>query len=262
MKTTYYLRSIEQFDWLMKHLRDSNEEVNWRMTASDEQVRVFVLLLAEDETPFIVENLNNQLTWGIAYDVRTDYIRVSNLMEGENKMEHYLTIEGKDLDKVEVSRNNDVKGNIGDFWDVNKAVIPMSLIYPKVHMTKAEKKEFDWLRGQNLDSLYRALDYIDEERSDYGTVCNLFEAIYADKTLSELDFIHAWVCPELIEVLPEKQWKVMVPNTHSSYYFKSKNGRLQSTYEQIEDHRFLFTEDELMKYELFSGRFKKIEVKE
>lgn len=262
MKTTYYLRSIEQFDWLMKHLRDSNKEINWKHLISDEQVRVFVSLLAKDGTPFIVENSNNQLTWGVAYDVKSDYIRVSNLMEGENKMERYLTIENKDLDKVELFHNNDYKGSVGELWDVNKAVIPMSLIYPKVNMTKAEKKDFDWLKGQNLDSLYRALDYIDEERSDYGTIPNLFEAIYANKTLSELDFIHAWVCPELIEVLPEKKWKVMVPNSHSSYYFKSRNGRLQSTYEQLEDHRVLFTEDELRLYGLDKNTFKKIEVQE
>lgn len=102
----------------MKHLRDSNKEINWKHLISDEQVRVFVSLLAKDGTPFIVENSNNQLTWGVAYDVKSDYIRVSNLMEGENKMERYLTIENKDLDKVELFHNNDSKGSVGELWDV------------------------------------------------------------------------------------------------------------------------------------------------
>ena len=262
MSKYYRVRTKVQWGWLMKWFEEQDENIKWsyndKPTGGISDLLVGILLKRAD----IVVKLDNfTLRVGNVRNrevIGKKLIEVSQMMEDE-KMEDYVAIKGEDLIKIKSSL--DLESYI------HELNIPKSLLYPKIQFTEAEKKEFDWLKGQNLDSLYRALDYIDEERSDYGTIPNLFEAIYANKTLSELDFIHAWVCPDLIEVLPEKKWNVRVPISNDEEFYKKDSTGKVGTVSFVEEHSLKlsdmqFTAEELKHYGLDNDLFEKVEVQE
>ena len=195
-----------------------------------------------------------------------DFIEVSQMM-GESKMEDYLVIESADLNKIRWGTNYGQFGFVDHDQDGEKHVyeqylpadlyIPKSLLYPKVKFTEAEKKEFDWLKGKQPQTLRDVISCINEENSDYGTVSNLFNAIYEDKTLTELDFARAWNDESLIEVIEKKKW-VRVPPTKNDYYVK-ENGELTTATGKITNKQ-QFTAEELKRYGLDKDIFEKVEV--
>ena len=201
-----------------------------------------------------------------------DFIEVSQMM-GESKMEDYLVIESADLNKIRWGTNYGQFGFVDHDQDGEKHVyeqylpadlyIPKSLLYPKVKFTEAEKKEFDWLKGKQPQTLRDVISCINEENSDYGTVSNLFNAIYEDKTLTELDFARAWNDESLIEVIPEKKWNVKIFNSDDAIYWKKQDGSLTvATIDLTDSDRTQFTAEELKHYGLDKDIFEKIEVQE
>jgi hypothetical protein len=229
--TKYYrVRVQEQWNWLMKWFEEQDRNIRWYQTS--ELPTEFNYDDVDGDDIAVEEYEHEKLVYGdVDYyqnieDV-TDFIEVSQMMEDE-KMEGYVTIDAGNVEKLKNEEGDplfcttDKQHFVSSFiegFECSEVNIPKSLLYPKVRMSIEEKKELDWLKEQHVQTLYDALDYIDEERADYGTVCNLFDAIYENRTLTEFDFIRAWVDPELIEIVEEPKYNIEVPETGGLLFY-------------------------------------------
>jgi hypothetical protein len=267
--TKYYrVRTQEQWDWLMQWFENENKNIKWvngSENPSNSKIRDNIIgnNAITNVGLYIKLDVYNLISYGYDTEMHThDYIEVSQMME-ESKMEDYVTIKGEDLKNIEMFRGDESKGNLEELWDVNKVNIPKSLLYPKVRMSVAEKKEFDELKNYS-PLLSVAITRVDMAGGKYQ---HLYSKFFNHETTKEdvnaqNDFARAWADESLIEVFEPVKFKVKVPNSHSSYYFKSRYGKLQSTYEQLEDHRFQFTAEEIKHYHLDNDLFEKVEVSE
>jgi len=275
MPKYYRVRTQEQWDWLMQWFEKQDENIRW--VVSHELPTMFNMYDSYLNKTVIDKNDQEEISYsGLDYFQQnegvTDFIEVSQMME-ESKMEDYLVIESADLNKIRWGTNYGQFGFVDHDQDGEKHVyeqylpadlyIPKSLLYPKVKFTEAEKKEFDWLKGKQPQTLRDVISCINEENSDYGTVSNLFNAIYEDKTLTELDFARAWNDESLIEVIPDKKWNVKIFNSDDAIYWKKQDGSLTvATIDLTDSDRTQFTAEELKQYGLDNDLFEKVEVKE
>lgn len=184
-------------------------------------------------------------------------------------MEDYVTISRDDLFKIEDQDGEgivqvDGKGeySIPDM-PIDEISIPKSLLYPKVRMSVAEKKEFDELKS-DWQVLICAFDAINE--IDYPRWFSRLNDYPDDNDEHQLDFARAWADPSLIEVISDRKWKVKVPRSDESYYFKDKiDGKAYLTTVSIEPKNTngaLFTDEELKQFGLDDNFFGKVEVSE
>lgn len=182
-------------------------------------------------------------------------------------MEDYVTIQGEDLKNIEMFRGDESKGNLREFWDISKVNIPKYLLYPKVRMSVAEKKEFDRLK-ENALSLRFAFDELKSEHGNYPKLCErLFNnTLDVEDSKAQNDFARAWSDESLIEVIPDRKWKVKVPRSDESYYFKDKiDGKaylITVSVEPKNTNGALFTDEELKQFGLDDNFFEKVEVKD
>ena len=180
-------------------------------------------------------------------------------------MEDYVTIQGEDLKNIEMFRGDESKGNLREFWDISKVNIPKYLLYPKVRMSVAEKKEFDRLK-ENALSLRFAFDELKSEHGNYPKLCErLFNnTLDVEDSKAQNDFARAWADPSLIEVIPEKKWNVKIPpfSRTNNYYFKVGKNLESAASEYNGDEDQQFTADELKEYGLDDDMYEKVEVKE
>lgn len=253
--TKYYrVRSQEQCEWLKNKLEieDDLHVSNFPVTILYGDVICGIYRYHDDPEPLI---------------------EVSKLMEDE-KMENedYVTIKGEDLEEIKndkgfpIAREAfDYNKNYGGYsisgaGYIQSLSFPKSLLYPKVRMSVAEKKEFDELKKE-VDHASEALSTV--RITDFGE-SDLARKIYRKHELSELDFARAWEDPSLIEVIPEKKWNVKVPpfERTSRYYYKhgGELGGADSVGNDDEDQQF--TDSELKEYGLDDDMFEKVEVKE
>lgn len=237
--TKYYrVHNQQEWDWLKNKLEIKD----------DLQVSIFPVTI-----------LYGDIFCGIYkyHDDPEPLIEVSQMMEDE-KMEDYVTIQGEDLKNIEMFRGDESKGNLRELWDVNKVNIPKSLLYPKVCMSVAEKKEFDGIREE--ETLYNALDVIEHYP-------HLYKRIYGHTSASisefELEFARAWADESLIEVLPEDKYWVKCYPTDNCYFYKYE-GKILAGVPRVHFERFQFTTDEIVKYHLDGTEniFEKVEVSE
>lgn len=255
MMTEYYrVRSQEQWEWLANKLN--------------------IYCVKSMGCPVIIEHEQGRKYYNAFqyYGGFEPVIEVSQLMEDEKmKNEDYVTIKGEDLEKVHWETNyghtsfinhdeNSEKYAHEQYLPANLS-IPKSLLYPKVCMSVAEKKEFDELKS-DWQVLICAFDAINE--IDYPRWFSRLNDYPDDNNEHQLEFARAWADPSLIEVIPEKKWNVKIPpfSRTNSYYFKvGKNlASAESEYNGDEDQQF--TESELKKYELDDDMYEKVEVKE
>lgn len=279
--TKYYrVRTQEQWDWLMQWFENENENIKWvngSEKPSNNKIRENIIGNGAivNVGLYIKLDVYNSISYGYDTEMHThDYIEVSQMMEDE-KMKDYVEIKGEDVEKLKneqgdslffMSDKQHFAYSFIEGFDCSEVNIPKSLLYPKVRMSVAEKKEFDWLKD-NAGSLYYALDYIDEERYNRGTIPHLFDAIYGDNAkIKEIVFARVWDDPSLIEVISDRKWKVKVPRSDDSYYFKCEiNGKVYLTTVSIEPENTngaLFTDEELKQFGLDDNFFGKVEVSE
>lgn len=279
--TKYYrVRSQEQWDWLNKKLKEQGR-AHSAIPFKDLKKRSF-----EDWKKRSFEDWNDGdlgvydedsslFGWGNIYRISREhnvslgsFIEVSDLMEDE-KMEDYVTI--KDGDLLEVKDENILMAfypDHSDYWhgDFKELLIPKSLLYPKIHMSVAEKKEFDELKTQG-NTLYTALDNMSCDGDLYirffGTT---------DLNAKQIEFARAWADPSLIEVVKEPKFNVKVPVSKGRDYYKKYSTvkednlvivvTLDSLRELLTNTEFQFTEAELKQYGLDSDMYEKVEVQE
>ena len=247
MMTKYYrVRSQEQWDWLKNKL-----EIEDDLHVSD----------------FPMTLLYGDVFCGIYkyHDDPEPLIEVSQMMEDE-KMEDYVTIQGEDLKNVEMFCGNELKGNLREFWDVNKVKIPKPILCPKVPMTEAEKAELDKLKNEITAHIYDLDDLLTriKDSEDFPSLYHRLYVADGDGVESQLEFARAWADPSLIEVIPEKRWNVKIPpfSRTNKFYYKSGT-ELDWAYGSYNDHEDQqFTESELKKYGLDDDMYEKVEVQE
>ena len=262
--TKYYrVRSQEQWDWLNKKLKEQGR-AHSAIPFKDLKKRSFEDW--NDGDLGVYDEDSSLFGWGNIYRMSREhnvslgsFIEVSDLMEGE-KTEEYVTI--KDGDLLEVKDENILMAfypDHSDYWhgDFKELLIPKSLLYPKVHMSVAEKKEFDELKKE-VDHASEALSTV--RITDFGE-SYLARKIYRKHELSELDFARAWADPSLIEVVKEPKFNVKVPNTKDCLYYKINNS-VRAGVPQRHPSRFKFTVSELKQYGLDSDMYEKVEVQE
>lgn len=249
--TKYYrVRTQEQWDWLVSKLNVCRvEPIDYPMIVCHEQGRRNYSLIKYHKGPEPI-------------------IEVSQMME-ESRMEDYVTIKGEDLKNIEMFRGDESKGNLREFWDISKVNISKSLLYPKVRMSVAEKKEFDELKS-DWQVLICAFDAINE--IDYPRWFSRLNDYPDDNDKHQIEFARAWADPSLIEVIPDKKWNVKVPISHErDYYYKDAavgggktviTNRVGNGSELWTDYDFQFTAGELKHYGLDSDLFEKVEVLE
>lgn len=238
MPKYYRVRTQEQWDWLKNKLEieDDLHVSDFPMTFLDGDVFCGIYKYHDDPEPLI---------------------EVSQMMEGE-KMEDYVEIDGKELNDVEFIDSGCHLGGHNKINGIQKIWFPKNKLYPKVRMSVAEKEEFDWLKDY-AETIYDALDYLDEERTDHGTVSNLFDAVYKNQTLKEIDFARAWADPSLIDVIPEKKYWVKCYPTDDCYFYKY-DGKILAGVPRVHLERFHFTAKEITDYHLDGNTFEKVEV--
>lgn len=275
--TKYYrVRSQEQWDWLNKKLKEQGR-AHSAIPFKDLKKRSF-----EDWKKRSFEDWNDGdlgvydedsslFGWGNIYRISREhnvslgsFIEVSDLMEDE-KMEDYVTI--KDGDLLEVKDENILMAFYPDhldYWhgDFKELLIPKSLLYPKIKMTRAEKAEFAAL-NKEWKTLSLAISAINDEFLKYPLLHNqLFGRITsAEKNEAQLEFARAWADPSLIEVIKEPKYNVKVPNTKDCLYYKINNS-VRAGVPQRYPSRFKFTKSELKQYGLDSDMYEKVEVQE
>lgn len=188
-------------------------------------------------------------------------IEVSDLME-ESKMKDYVTISRDNLDHVRFIENNSGFAEHNKISNVRELRIPKSLLYPKVCMSVAEKKEFDELKNEMTAHIHDLDDLLTKIRaSDYPHLYHRLYVADGDGVEIQLDFARAWADPELIEVIPEKKWEVKVPCAPDHYYFKDTDNELIVSYASDgTESRKQFTSKELKHYGLDNNLFEKVEV--
>lgn len=255
--TKYYrVRTQEQWDWLVSKLNVCRvEPIDYPMIVCHEQGRRNYSLIKYHKGPEPI-------------------IEVSQMME-ESRMEDYVTIDSGDFDKIKFDRpqedgNSFVVKKVNVMgYDTGKYVrdvelptdllIPKSLLYPKVPMAEAEKKEFDELK-RHRGTVYGALDMIEDDYHKLYT--RLFgNSSHEGDSKAQLEFARAWADPSLIEVIPEKKWEVKVPCAPDHYYFKDTDNELIVSYSSDgTESRKQFTSKELKHYGLDNDLFEKVEV--
>lgn len=275
--TKYYrVRTPEQWDWLNNKLKEHHK--GHSTCPYDELLTRHGHVT--DATCAVVVNNSGLIEWGhyqelgIIHCVSTsDFIEVSDLMEdGKMENEDYVTIKGEDLEEIKNDKgfpiareafdyNKNYRGySISGAGYIQSLSFPKSLLYPKVRMSVAEKKEFDELKKE-VDHASEALSTV--RITDFGE-SNLARKIYRKHELSELDFARAWADPSLIEVIPEKRWNVKVAPFERTkrYYCKDDKGLLGEGDSYSNQYEFQqFTADELKEYGLDDDMFEKVEVK-
>ena len=261
MSKYYRVRTQEQWDWLKNKLE----------IKGDLHVSYFPVTI-----------LDGDIFCGIYkyHDDPEPLIEVSQMMEDE-KMEDYVTIDSGDFDKIKFDRpqedgNSFVVKKVNVMgYDTGKYVrdvelptdllIPKPLLYPKVRMSVAEKKEFDRLK-ENALSLRFAFDELKSEHGNYPKLCErLFNnTLDVEDSKAQNDFARAWADPSLIEVIPEKKWNVKIPpfSRTNNYYFKVGKNLESAASEYNGDEDQQFTADELKEYGLDDDMYEKVEVKE
>ena len=224
--TKYYrVRTQEQWDWLMDKLE--KQDIEWASGGRPTMVKYPNFKNLKDKT---VISLNGEIYCDCAdffnEQELAKFIEVSDLME-ESKMEDYVTIKGEDLEKVHWETNygrvsfinydkNGEKYAHEQFLPASLS-ISKSLLYPKVRMSVAEKKEFDELKS-DWQVLICAFDAINE--IDYPRWFSRLNDYPDDNDKHQIEFARAWADPSLIEVIPDKKWEVKVPCAPDHYYFK------------------------------------------
>ena len=190
-------------------------------------------------------------------------IEVSDLME-ESKMKDYVTISRDNLDHVRFIENNSGFAEHNKISNVRELRIPKSLLYPKVRMTEAEKKEFDDIK-KHVTALYNAMVLIFEHRDECINLNNKLFYSAPPKYLNDVqrDFARAWADPSLIDVIPEKKYWVKCYPTDDCYFYKY-DGRILAGVPRVHLERFQFTTDEIVEYHLDGTEniFEKVEVSE
>lgn len=247
--TKYYcVRTPEQWDWLKNKLGIED----------DLHVSNFPATILYDDVIFVIYRY---------YDDLEPLIEVSQMMEDEKmKNEDYVVIRDDDLLKLK-DDNNDLifmTHKDGSFDEVNGLRVPKSLLYPKVPMTEAEKKEFDKLKDEmsldrhDLDDLLTRI----KDSEDFPLLYHRLYVADGDGVESQLEFARAWADPSLVEVIPEKRWNVKIPpfSRTDRYYYKDggKLGWADSDDNDEEDQQF--TESELKEYGLDDDMYEKVEV--
>ena len=191
-------------------------------------------------------------------------------------MEDYVTINSEALKQIRwgtnygkfgfIDHDEDGENHVYEQYLPANLEIPKFLVYPKVLMTEAEKKEFDLIHEE--ETLYNALDVIEYYPHLYKRI---YEHTPASIPEFELEFARAWADESLIEVIPDKKWNVKVPiSCDDAYYNKvfndCKDAVMVKHYVdkrslQI-DNNFKFTAEEIKYYHLDNDLFEKVEVKE
>ncbi|HJE96339.1 MAG TPA: hypothetical protein K8V00_01845 [Ligilactobacillus acidipiscis] len=239
MSKYYRVRSQQEWSWLVNRFGQS--ETQWpEQGMSFGEIRECLasggfVIVHNDYFPSV-----GSVLYTAAPQNNGNVIEVSDLMEGE-KMKDYVEIKGSDLFDVTADGPgvllSVVKRGGKNYYDleansITKIGIPTRLVYPKVRMSVAEKKEFDELKNYS-PLLSVAITRVDMAGGKYQ---HLYSKFFNHETTKEdvnaqNDFARAWADESLIEVFEPVKFKVKVPNSHSSYYFKSRYGKLQSTYE-------------------------------
>ena len=262
MPKYYRVRSQQEWDWLADKLN--------------------IYCVKSMACPVIIEHEQGQKDYRIVqyYGGFEPVIEVSQMME-ESRMEDYVTIDSGDFDKIKFDRpqedgNSFVVKKVNVMgYDTGKYVrdvelptdllIPKPLLYPKVRMSVAEKKEFDRLK-ENALSLRFAFDELKSEHGNYPKLCErLFNnTLDVEDSKAQNDFARAWADPSLIEVIPEKKWNVKVPpfERTNKYYYKFGEKLRWAGRVGNDDEDQQFTADELKEYRLDDDMYEKVEVKE
>lgn len=218
MPKYYRVRTQEQWDWLMEWFE--KDKAAWSLAECKptqfncpKRISEPVIRLNEDKS-FDVFDINSV--------TMPDTIEVSDLME-ENRMEDCVTIQGKNIEKLRTQAGNSIfypKGeskytySFFEDYGISEVNIPKSLLYPKVRMSVAEKKEFDEMNKSvglfDISETINPTDFLKwYERLFCSTDCNQ----------AQLEFARAWVDPSLIDVIPDKKWNVKVPISHERDYY-------------------------------------------
>ena len=287
MAKYYRVRTQEQWDWLMQWFEKENRRINWAGDSpTAEEANNFIDY--GTDTAVLLNN-NNCLEYSPydfyidkpEYEVEQtgDFIEVSQMTE-ESKMEDYVTINSHDLEKIKFDRpqedgNSFVVNKVNPLGDSSKYTrevelpvrlrIPKSLLYPKVRMTEAEKKEFDDVK-KHVTALYNAMVLIFEHRDECINLNNKLFYSAPPKYLNDVqrDFARAWTDESLIEVIPDKKWNVKVPHIENRFYFKHTDGGLKGASSAYnDDYNQQFTVEELKYYGLEDESiYKRVEVEE
>ena len=256
MPKYYRVRSQQEWDWLADKLN--------------------IYCVKSMACPVIIEHEQGQKDYRIVqyYGGFEPVIEVSQMTE-ESKMEDYVTINSHDLEKIKFDRpqedgNSFVVNKVNPLGDSSKYTrevelpvrlrIPKSLLYPKVRMTEAEKKEFDDVK-KHVTALYNAMVLIFEHRDECINLNNKLFYSAPPKYLNDVqrDFARAWTDPSLIDVIPEKKYWVKCYPTDDCYFYKY-DGRILAGVPRVHLERFHFTAKEITDYHLDGNTFEKVEV--
>lgn len=272
MPKYYRVRTQEQWDWLMQWFEKQDKNIRWGVTFQlPTKFNAYDSYLSKT---VIDKNDEEEISYsGLDYFQQdegvTDFIEVSQMME-ESKMEDYVTISRDDLFQIE---DQDGEGIVqvdgkGEFsipdMPIDEISIPKSLLYPKVRISVAEKKEFDRLK-ENALTLRFAFDELKSEHGNYPKLCErLFNnTLHVEDSKAQNDFARAWADPSLIEAIPKKKWNVKIFNSDDSIYWKKQEGGLTATVIEDSGNPYTrFTAEELKHYGLDNDLFEKVEVSE
>jgi hypothetical protein len=199
--TKYYrVRTQEQWDWLMQWFEKQGVKCLY-----DNRISLTHISYSTFHTDVVVVENDGLITWNELNSVADthDFIEVFQMMEDE-KMEDYVTIKDEDLNKVQQKVNtgtfiSDEDDTSIDTDMVKELIIPKSLLYPKVRMAEAEKKEFDMAAGLNITPI----EFLEEIESSCGDEypC-LFNKMFCsqtekDNSKAQIEFIRAFADPSI-----------------------------------------------------------------
>lgn len=205
MAKYYRVRTQEQWDWLKNKLEieDDLHVSNFPVTILYGDVFCGIYKYHDDPEPLI---------------------EVSQMME-DDKMEDYVTINSEALKQIRwgtnygkfgfIDHDEDGENHVYEQYLPANLEIPKFLVYPKVPMTEAEKKEFDLIHEE--ETLYNALDVIEYYPHLYKRI---YEHTPASIPEFELEFARAWADESLIEVIPEKKWNVYASKKYNLFWYK------------------------------------------
>jgi hypothetical protein len=283
MPKYYRVRTQEQWNWLMQKLEKENDKlrtVSWfaperKPTELTPEIEIDM----SDVVVFVKEP--ECLEYGTYEDFMNsdrskaefNFIEVSQMMK-ESRMKDYVEVGFEDLLKIKDSNNVQFfdlhsKDDVYSSSDsqTQALYIPKSLLYPKVSMTEAEKKEFDMAAGSSITPI-ESLEEIESSCGDEYPC--LFNKMFCgqtekDNNKAQIEFIRALADPSIIEVIPEKKWNVKVPVADGpTFYFKTGDGvdvcKPSPTMQNLETTRF--TAEEIKYYHLDNDLFEKVEVQE
>jgi hypothetical protein len=267
--TKYYrVRTQEQWEWLMRWFE--KDKATWSLA---EYRPTQFNCPKEINEPIIRQNEDKSFD---VFDVNSvtmpDTIEVSDPME-ESKMEDYVTIKGEDVEKLKneqgdslffMSDKQHFAYSFIEGFDCSEVNNPKSLLYPKVRMSVAEKKEFDELKNYS-PLLSVVMERVDTSGNKYQ---HLYSKLFNQETTKEdvqaqNEFARAWAGPSLIEVIPEDKYWVKCYPTDDCYFYKYE-GKILAGVPRVHLERFQFTTDEIVEYHLDGTEniFEKVEVSE